>query len=241
MEKLILSIDKIIKCAEKSYSENDAFESVLDCFNTTFSKHTVFITNKNFTIIKSKCEEINSLHFDFNKIFSYKFINDVNEISKNKFSEFYINDFYSIFLPLIFAGRTLGGLFIYGKESFSEGCILCAKMIALYFSGIVFEMDKVSEKSDEMERDKLRSALGTLSYSEYEAIIGIFENLNGNEGIFIMKKISEKINVTRSIIVNALRKIESAGFIECRSLGMKGTHIKVLSKIFIEEINKIKK
>ncbi|MCL8208735.1 MAG: GTP-sensing pleiotropic transcriptional regulator CodY, partial [Actinomycetia bacterium] len=33
----------------------------------------------------------------------------------------------------------------------------------------------------------------------------------------------------RSVIVNALRKLESAGVVETRSLGMKGTHIRVLN------------
>ncbi|MCL8209092.1 MAG: GTP-sensing pleiotropic transcriptional regulator CodY, partial [Actinomycetia bacterium] len=33
----------------------------------------------------------------------------------------------------------------------------------------------------------------------------------------------------RSVIVNALRKLESAGVVETRSLGMKGTRIRVLN------------
>ena len=44
------------------------------------------------------------------------------------------------------------------------------------------------------------------------------------------------VGVTRSVIVNALRKLESAGLIESRSLGMKGTYIKVLSSLFVEEL-----
>ena len=42
--------------------------------------------------------------------------------------------------------------------------------------------------------------------------------------------------MTRSVIVNALRKLESAGIIESRSLGMKGTFIKVLSPLFVDEL-----
>ena len=44
------------------------------------------------------------------------------------------------------------------------------------------------------------------------------------------------VGVTRSVIVNAFRKLESAGIIESRSLGMKGTFIKVLSPLFVEEL-----
>ena len=56
-----------------------------------------------------------------------------------------------------------------------------------------------------------------------------------------MKKISEKISVTRPVIVNALKKMESAGIVESRSLGVKGTYVKVLNKAFLDEIEKIKK
>ncbi|MBJ3788582.1 GTP-sensing pleiotropic transcriptional regulator CodY, partial [Bacillus sp. OA1] len=45
---------------------------------------------------------------------------------------------------------------------------------------------------------------------------------------------------TRSVIVNALRKLESAGVIESRSLGMKGTYIKVLNDKFLHELAKLK-
>ena len=41
---------------------------------------------------------------------------------------------------------------------------------------------------------------------------------------------------TRSVIVNALRKFESAGVIESRSSGMKGTYIKVLNDVVFDEL-----
>ncbi len=39
--------------------------------------------------------------------------------------------------------------------------------------------------------------------------------------------------VFKMLIVNALRKLESAGVIESRSLGMKGTFIKVKKEKFL--------
>ena len=45
----------------------------------------------------------------------------------------------------------------------------------------------------------------------------------------------------RSVNVNALRKFESAGVIEARSSGMKGTYIKVVNDFVFEELEKIKK
>jgi len=46
------------------------------------------------------------------------------------------------------------------------------------------------------------------------------------------------VGITRSVIVSALRKFESAGVIESRSLGMKGTYIKVLNDYLFDELKR---
>ena len=43
------------------------------------------------------------------------------------------------------------------------------------------------------------------------------------------------------MIVNALRKVESAGVIESRSSGMKGTYIKVINDVVFAELEEVKK
>ena len=48
------------------------------------------------------------------------------------------------------------------------------------------------------------------------------------------------MGITRSVIVNALRKFESAGVIESRSSGMKGTYIKVLNDVIFDELEELK-
>ena len=100
----------------------------------------------------------------------------------------------------------------------------------------------VNEESAEENRkvSVINSAIGTLSYSEMEAIVHIFEELDGMEGILVASKIADRVGITRSVIVNALRKFESAGVIESRSSGMKGTYIKVLNDSVYEEIDKLK-
>ncbi len=65
-------------------------------------------------------------------------------------------------------------------------------------------------------RDKaaITMAINSLSYSEKEAIEHIFEELGGTEGLLIASKVADRVGITRSVIVNALRKLESAGVIE---------------------------
>ena len=60
--------------------------------------------------------------------------------------------------------------------------------------------------------------------------INILNELDGLEGRLTASVIADRIGITRSVIVNALRKLESAGIIESRSLGMKGTYLKVLNE-----------
>ena len=79
-------------------------------------------------------------------------------------------------------------------------------------------------------------AFSTLSFSELEAIINILGELDGNEGLLVASKIADRVGITRSVIVNALRKFESAGLIETKSLGMKGTYIRVLNDLLFEEL-----
>ena len=64
----------------------------------------------------------------------------------------------------------------------------------------------------------------------------IIEDLGGTDGVVVASRVADRVGVTRSVIVNALRKLGSAGIIESRSLGMKGTYIKVISNLFLEEL-----
>ena len=87
----------------------------------------------------------------------------------------------------------------------------------------------------------VKAAFNTLSFSELEAIIHIFDELDGDEGILVASKIADRVGITRSVIVNALRKFESAGVIESRSSGMKGTYIKVVNDVVFDELAELKR
>lgn len=99
-----------------------------------------------------------------------------------------------------------------------------------------------SEEIADRQRKLLtvKSAISTLSYSELEAVLYIFEELNSKEGLLVASKIADRVGITRSIIVNAIRKFESAGIIEARSLGMKGTYIKILNDALVVELDKLR-
>ena len=133
-----------------------------------------------------------------------------------------INTYQAIITPIDIAAERLGTLFIYRKDK-------------------PYEIDDIilSEYGTTVVGLEMLRSVSTLSFSELEAITHIFEELDGNEGILVASKIADRVGITRSVIVNALRKFESAGVIESRSSGMKGTYIKVLNDVVFDELKKL--
>ncbi len=118
-------------------------------------------------------------------------------------------------------------------------------LILAEYGATVVGMEILRARAGRMEdearkRAAVQVAIGTLSYSELDAVNHIFEQLEGQEGLLVASKIADRVGITRSVIVNALRKFESAGVIESRSLGMKGTYIKVLNDRLMEELDRVR-
>ncbi len=158
------------------------------------------------------------------------------------FVEEEVKGLQAIITPIEIAGERLGTLFLYRKNDMYsiDDIILCE-----YGTTVVgLEMLRaVNEESAEEIRKvaDVKSAINTLSVSEMEAIVHIFDELNGMEGVLVASKIADRVGITRSVIVNALRKFESAGVIVSKSSGMKGTYIKVVNDAVYAEIEQLKK
>lgn len=157
------------------------------------------------------------------------------------FSHDVVDGYQAIITPIDIAGERLGTLFIYKSK---KGYEIDDIILSEYGTTVVgLEMLRsVNEESAEETRKEhiVQSAISTLSFSELEAIIHIFDELDGMEGILVASKIADRVGITRSVIVNALRKFESAGVIESRSSGMKGTYIKVVNDYVFTELDRIK-
>ncbi|MDU5597167.1 MAG: GTP-sensing pleiotropic transcriptional regulator CodY [Lachnospiraceae bacterium] len=158
------------------------------------------------------------------------------------FDEENVNRYQAIISPIDIAGSRLGTVFIYKEE---KGFDIDDIILSEYGTTVVgLEMMRSVNEENAEENRKIsivKSAISTLSFSELEAIIHIFEELNGNEGVLVASKIADRVGITRSVIVNALRKFESAGVIESRSSGMKGTYIKVINDVVFAELEEVKK
>lgn len=200
----------------------DGIETLDELFESKVGVFVDSLLNERFLSVLSTKENVNleTLGYEGEKAHQYK----------------------ALLSPIDIAGERLGTLFIYKKQQEYEidDIILCE-----YGTTVVgLEMLRsVNEESAEEVRKRavVKSALSTLSQSELEAINHIFDELGGMEGILVASKIADRIGITRSVIVNALRKFESAGVIESRSSGMKGTYIKVVNDLVYEELDRVKK
>jgi transcriptional pleiotropic repressor len=144
-------------------------------------------------------------------------------------------------VPIIGGGSRQGTLVLTRKDDpFIDDDLILAE-----YGSTVVAMEILRERSEEIEMEArskavVQVAIGSLSFSELEAVEHIFEELEGKEGLLVASKIADRVGITRSVIVNALRKLESAGVIETRSLGMKGTYIRILNDQLAQGIEQLK-
>ncbi|AHF07534.1 GTP-sensing pleiotropic transcriptional regulator CodY [Desulfitobacterium metallireducens] len=153
----------------------------------------------------------------------------------------HFNNKITTIVPVLGGGERVGTLVLAKfDEEFTDEDLVLAE-----YGGTVIGMEILrvkAERAEEEARKKaaVQIAVGTLSYSELEAVEHIFAELGGGDGLLVASKIADRVGITRSVIVNALRKFESAGVIESKSLGMKGTYIRILNDYLLDELDKMK-
>ncbi|MBA4601083.1 GTP-sensing pleiotropic transcriptional regulator CodY [Thermoactinomyces mirandus] len=146
---------------------------------------------------------------------------------------------YTTIVPIIGGGDHLGTLVLSRlNNKFGEDDLILAE-----YGATVVGMEILRERAGQVEEEArsravVQLAINSLSFSELEAAEHIFNELDGLEGLLVASKIADRVGITRSVIVNALRKLESAGVVESRSLGMKGTYIKILNPKLLPALEK---
>ena len=250
-------LDKTRKIGQLLHNNNEGkvvFDDICEVLKQTLNSSVLVISRKGKILGSAEAENIKDLHemltdkvgefIDpalndrFLSILSTK--ENVN-LETLGFTRQSAQNYQAIVNPIEISGERLGTLFMYRMErSYDIEDIILSE----YGTTVVgLEMTRaLNEEYTEKNRKVqiVKSAINTLSYSEQEAIIHIFDELKGSEGILVASKIADRVGITRSVIVNALRKFESAGVISSKSGGMKGTYIKVRNDAVYDQLKELK-
>lgn len=144
------------------------------------------------------------------------------------------SNLFMTIIPVRNNRTTSGHMILTNPQQLSEEQLVLAEIASLVISIYFYENNATLNEAEQGEEAKAKMVLDSLSFSELKAISNVLMDLNGTEGFLVASKIADRIGISRSVIVNAMRKLESAGVVESRSLGIKGTYIKVKSRLFYE-------
>ncbi|MGI6070766.1 MAG: GTP-sensing pleiotropic transcriptional regulator CodY [Blautia sp.] len=245
---------KINKLLHNSNSSKVVFNDICQVMMETLSSNILVLSKKGKVLGVSLCpgvEEITELMEDkvggyIDQLLNERFLGVLStkenvNLETLGFMGERIHEYQGIINPINIAGERLGTVFMYRDNKAYDIEDIIVSEYGTTVVGLEM-MRSVHEENAEEDRKQqvVKSAFNTLSFSELEAIIHIFDELDGEEGILVASKIADRVGITRSVIVNALRKFESAGVIESRSSGMKGTYIKVLNEVLFDELEEIK-
>lgn len=245
---------KINKLLHNNNSHKVVFNDICEVLSEILQSNILVISKKGKVLgvsISNGVEEIQELIEDQVGGYVDKMLNErlLSVLSTKEnvnlatlgFEETNVKRYQAIITPIDIAGERLGTLFIYKCDSQYEIDDIILSEYGTTVVGLEMMRSVNEENAEETRKVQIvKSAISTLSFSELEAISHIFDELEGSEGILVASKIADRVGITRSVIVNALRKFESAGVIESRSSGMKGTYIKVLNDVVFDELKALK-
>ncbi|MCF2555251.1 GTP-sensing pleiotropic transcriptional regulator CodY [Faecalicatena contorta] len=245
---------KINKLLHNNSSSKVVFNDICDVLTEILDSNVLVISKKGKVLGKSKCTEVPYIdeliqnevgkHVDTmlnERLLSILSTKENVNLETLGFTGEKVTGYQAIITPIDIAGERLGTLFIYKRDKVYEIDDIILSEYGTTVVGLEMLRSVNEESAEETRKEHIvQSAISTLSYSELEAIIHIFDELDGTEGILVASKIADRVGITRSVIVNALRKFESAGVIESRSSGMKGTYIKVVNDYVFTELEHIK-
>lgn len=144
----------------------------------------------------------------------------------------------TLLIPVVGSGERLGVLLFNKEQAFTEEESFLCEYAAVLLGVVMLKFREDRLENLVRQRAACQVAVSSLSFSEQKAMRHVLDSLHGFEGMIVTSKVAEEVGITRSVLVNGLRKLESAGLIESRSLGMKGTYVRILNDLLPEELDR---
>lgn len=254
-EKLLNNIRKLNWVLSESTKGYISFNELCTVLSKMLTSN-VYILNRRGKVLAAKFNEGEESPLEKNAEGVYVLPEDYNErfletretkanLTYDAIRYFYGSDYemadkYHTIVPIIFGGARVATILVARPEKAYDDEDIAICEYGATVVGIEVSRNLAIEEEQDIRRKKLVSnALETLSYSEMDAVTKIFDEMDGDEDLIVASNIADKSGITRSVIVNALRILESAGIIESRSLGMKGTRIKIINPYLRDEIRRM--
>lgn len=207
---IVLFIDQLNLLLQTSPIENTLW-GICDLLRTHTSAGVKITDNNGNTIVELTLDELNDTHNILQNI-TLPIINGQYDIS------------------LARNGKALDK-----DETIAVGITISISTILLR------QLNTKNSTEQKRRREAVRNLLNTLTFSELEAAaVAVRELQTCNfEGILVAGHIADQLGFARSVVTSALKKLEGAGLAETRSLGMKGTFIRVKEKFLVDELMKL--
>lgn len=144
--------------------------------------------------------------------------------------------------PLIANDKRMGTLIVYRDQGFYQ----VDDVVTLEYAGAIISLSLLYAQfhQEDIESNliaKLESGLASLSHAELLFVSSLPDHLRDNtEGVIKTAHIADSLHMSRSVVNSAMRKLASAGILDFRSCGMKGTHIKILNPYFLDRVRESK-
>jgi transcriptional pleiotropic repressor len=141
-------------------------------------------------------------------------------------------------VPVYSGNKRVAHLILYRYlRPFTEAELVMIEYGALFIAWETLRVQTNITASSSSRPLAAQTALHSLTESERKGIIAVFRALNANEGYIVSSKIAAEQGIARSVVVSALHKLAGAKLIESKSLGVKGTYIKVLNEFLLTTLN----
>ncbi len=139
--------------------------------------------------------------------------------------------------------KKAGLLLIRYGEAFDDNEELLCEYAAVVISLELMRQDHLETERRAMAVACTTLAINSLSYSEKRAVKALMDFITGEEGVVFLSNVSSTAYVTPSTVSSAIKKLESAGVIQIKTMGVKGSFIKITNEYIkkaILEIDEVK-
>jgi len=144
-------------------------------------------------------------------------------------------------VPVFVYGERVGTL-VFTRERmafFSEDIAIFEIATIVIGMQIVYDRERKAKESEE-KKNRVKDFLSSLTVMEKQAMREVMAEMGGaEEKKIISSKVADRAGITRSIVLNALKKLKGAGLVEVVSLGQSGTYVnfKGNRELLLVEIN----